>query len=302
MKHVRTFRFVGWLGLVLTTFAAIFWWGWAMPIVRGSVPAWDPQFSAEGFWEAKQAALRAGFWMHDDGWIAGHFGDKAWAELIIRKISEGAPYYGCENGHQDTALELLTNHFPKETKKEELEKAWLAWWQENSSKTQEEWIRDGFAEAGFAISLPPSRNDWPVLLRIIGASAGPNARPSGRPQPLYGNLRYNAYRWLRDSGFDPVAFLLETDASTLDGDMRGGLTDYVSFDGSARLAFPAGRLAFANRPDDEYFTGLRGPILDLARPRSLDAVGATICGVALAGAFLVLFLAKQRRAATAVAA
>lgn len=303
MKLIRFRHFMGWFGMALLTFAAVLWWGWALPIVRGAVPAWAPQFSAQGFWEAKQEALRAGLWLHDDGWIAGQFGNKEWAERIIRKISEGRPYRGCENGHQEGILEDLTNHSVqpengKISEKEE-EEAWLAWWRENSSKTQEEWIRDGFAEAGFAISLPPSKEDWPLLLRVLGACAGPNPRPSGRPAPLYGNLQYNAYRWLRDSGFDPMTFVLEKDAGSLDGDTRGGLKEYGVQEKYTRMARPAGRLSFSDQSDIEDYMGLQLKMIGLAKPRSLDAIGASICGVALAAALVLLFLRRQPRVVTA---
>lgn len=303
MKLLRFGRFLGWTILSLTATVTIAWWGWVLPIVRGSVPPWAPYFTNQEFWEAKQAALKRGWWMHDDGQITGMYGDKEWVARIIDKIERGDGYFGCENGHQDSALETLTNHLihvqDREPTPAELKEEWQVWFRVNAGQTQEEWIRQGFAEAGFKVSLPPNKDDWPTLLRIIGAVAGPRLGVTGAPQPLYhGSLRYNSYRWLRDSGFDPMTYVLEADPTSLDGDIRGGLRGYSALDKATSMALPAGRLAFASQTND--YDGHNLSMRGFAKPESLDVVSASICGTTVTVAILLLLLLRlpQRPATT----
>ena len=302
MRLLRFGRFLGWLMLVLSIMAAVAWWGWLLPVLRGTVQIWGAQYSQQEFWNAKQVALKSGVWMHDDGWIVGVFGDKEWAARIIQKIKEGSPYFGCENGHQEGTLALLTNHstgIASGSGKLREEQLWLEWWSENANKTQVEWIRDGFTEAGISISAAPDKKDWPVLLRILGACAGPSTMPSGRLTHLYeDHLRHNAYRWLRDSGFTVARFVLENGNKPLDGDIRGGLLEYEEREAILHLAPFPGRLPFADRSRERDFSYSRLDSVSLEKisrtiPSTWDYVGAAICGLALIASPLLLFLRRR---------
>ena len=76
---------------------------------------------------------------------------------------------------------------------------WLDWWAKNKSKSQLEWIADGFAQCGIKVSVPPTVEQVPTLLAILG-NAGTTRADSPKP------LSYNAFRCLRDTGFEPIEF------------------------------------------------------------------------------------------------
>ena len=91
--------------------------------------------------------------------------------------------------HSSRAMRDITNQDAGETAD-----AWLAWWKQNRSKSQEEWIADGFRQRGFEVDVPPKPEQFPILLGLLG-HAETNA-PAAIPR----QMKYNAFRCLRDSG------------------------------------------------------------------------------------------------------
>lgn len=221
-------------------------WLWLYPVTKAMAPDFDPYRSPAGFWHDKEHALRMGWWRHDDGLITGYFGGKEWVEKIIGWLRDGRDFTDCASGHRDGALALITNHNVPTV--EDQSTAWLGWWELNRNRTQEEWIQAGFAENDIPIALPPSPNDWPRLLTILGAVAGPKLSRGGKAEQEFvfpAHLRYNAYRWLRDSGFDPVKYAVFERATTLTGEHLGGLLEYRVQERALFQPPLPGRLAFA---------------------------------------------------------
>jgi hypothetical protein len=70
-------------------------------------------------------------------------------------------------------------------------------WESNKDKSQEEWIREGFAEMGIRLSKEPSLANAPPLLLVLG-----NTNLT-LPDRLNRARQLNAFRWLRDGRFDP---------------------------------------------------------------------------------------------------
>jgi hypothetical protein len=92
--------------------------------------------------------------------------------------------------------------------------AWLAWWEHNKSKSQEDWIRDGFQKHGVELQTPLTPSNMLALLKMAGCTdpalgdeEESQAPPKESQVPHY--VRYNAFRWLRDSDFDPYSFRVE---------------------------------------------------------------------------------------------
>jgi hypothetical protein len=251
----RSLRLVlGWLLIIAGAGCAMGHWFLVVPWLQGKEPDYTPHLSVQGYWDSKQTHLKWGRWWHEDGWVVGLFGDKAWAERLMQWMAAGKEMENCGNGHWEEALPFITNHKLAFSNSGQ---AWQDWWKSNKHKTQEEWIQDGFKNHGFEIGLPPAKEDWPHLLTLMGSSAGPEPAledGSGQPQqhtyPFH--ARYNAYRWLRDSGFEPAFYVL-SHRHEISGEALSGAQNYWEMEQDDVLKLFAvplpGRFAFAPSPD-----------------------------------------------------
>ncbi len=189
---------VGCLLLFLSCAVAFFWFYWLTPSLHFHSPEWRRKYSWRGQWIETQEMLRRSVLAehHNSSIEIGHFGDKNWTERVIRELNshEGDIERGsCDNWpyHLPEALTDMTNQ-----KLTNWNTAWLGWWESNKSKTQVEWIRDGFREKGIVLQQPLTTNDVVTLLKVL---ANTNL-------PSY--LKYNAKRWLRDSDKYPAVIRL----------------------------------------------------------------------------------------------
>jgi hypothetical protein len=122
----------------------------------------------------------------------GYYGDKEWFLWLDERIRnpEKFRYCGCTR----YALALMANH--------EMD-SWAPWTDANRSRTQVEWIKDGFLKHGVTVHLPPGPEDTAPLLRLLGRKTwntlfgGPQGAEAPESIPSY--IQYNAFRWLRDS-------------------------------------------------------------------------------------------------------
>ena len=107
--------------------------------------------------------------------------------------------------------------------------------------------------------LPPTPAQAEALLSLL-ADASEEAT---RDVPRY--VKYNAFRWLRDSGFDAVVFAVEQES--LSEATREGLRTYATYERSYPQTGKAGLLPLATgTPDFDYFPKprLMGPGLRIA--------------------------------------
>ena len=258
----------------------VLFWFVAVPALRSEAPEFYPAQSIEGLWRQRERLLKLGTWAHDDGWRVGQFGGKEWAKPLIDYLASSREL-GCSSGHREVGICYIANREPMED--ENLGRNWLRWWEEHKNESQEQWIRDGFVELGVNVSLPPTAMDWGPLLTVLGAEPGPMP-PNVRPRKLYSeSARYNAYRWLRDSGFDPVKYLVDRIEQPLDPTIRLGLEAYQKFSQSF-LTMPAGRMAFA--PPFEGWGSIG------RQPRALQAgpqagISSALAGLALVGVWMI---------------
>lgn len=176
--------------------------------------------------------------------MIGYYGDKRWCLWLIDKMHGGGNFRVC--GCTETALMFMANHE---------EHLWIDWAKAHRDETQEEWIRDGFAQRGITVHLPPRPEDAIPLLEILGhrkwntLREGPQGTNAPTAFPTY--LQYNAFRWLRDSGFDQTTFAV-SNAPALSSDVvRVGLMQYTKWYAAHPKRDGIGILAFGKSADDD---------------------------------------------------
>jgi hypothetical protein len=205
------FGLTGTILLAVGLFFAYLWFYRLGPARHTLDPKWVYSHSQQEYWREVQEGIHRGEWNHDDGFAVGHYGDKAWAEWIMSHVKPGTSM-GCVEGHPATAMRLITNQDVAGGAD-----AWLEWWEKNKSKSQEEWIADGFAQHGAKVNVPPTPEQMPILLALLGSSGG-------KEPDSFSEVEYNAFRCLRDIGFDPIEYALTH--QTIPDDVRQGLIKY----------------------------------------------------------------------------
>ena len=163
LRH-RTFRRVcGSLLLGLGAVTAVFWFCYFKPATKRFDPLRPLQFTAKAYWKDLQKGIRRFGWAHDDFVTVGRYGDKAWAQWIMKKVQDGEPISDCGLiGHKDAAMQYITCQDPAGNDDHGdrfwTEKQWLAWWRTNEAKSQVEWVQDGLGKYGVRVHLPPCTN------------------------------------------------------------------------------------------------------------------------------------------------
>jgi hypothetical protein len=146
----------------------------------------------------------------------------------------------------ETALALMSNQHKD---------SWEDWMKTNRNRTQEEWIQDGFSKYGVAAHLPPDPSDAEPMLKLIGRKSwnflqgGPQETNAPEAVPDY--VQYNAFRWLRDSGFSPSTFARSNATLAASQDMTIALLKYANWRNAFSFAEgdKLGVLAFTKKSD-----------------------------------------------------
>lgn len=279
---------IGLLFVVLSLFVAYWWFYNLAPMRHLADPNWCAAHSEEARWSEEQKDYRRMGTSPDlcfRGDRIGHYGDKQWFLWLVDKMTSDKDFRVC--GCTSYALALMSNHYAE---------SWEEWAKANEGQAQEEWIREGFAKCGLTVHLPPSPDDTEPLLRALGQntwdvlSNGSQGTDASRAVPSY--IQYNAFRWLRDSGFDPTAFAA-SNATALDSEpVRAGLLQYTEW----QTAYPRhnglGILALGTTADttDEAFNSPA-----CVRP-SFVAVAYAFIIVPLVAGCLLLVLPRRRKA------
>ena len=161
--------------------------------------------------------------------------------------------------------------------------AWLNWWDQNKSKSQMEWIEDGFRQHGLDVKVPPSSDHAMILLEFLG-----NSTTIGR-DGVHRHLKYNAFRCLRDSGFESVAFAVSN--RTVSAEIERGLLEYAKMDRRWPLASGVGILPFGVKQRN-WDTDLRPIFLGT---RFQVAANAIIFGQILLGMAALIWSFKNKK-------
>lgn len=215
----------------------------------------------------------------------GYYGGKKWFLWLENKATTDKGFRVC--GCTETALALMCNQHAD---------SWEEWMKANHNRTQEEWVRDGFLKYGITVHLPPDANDVEPLLKLMaqkswnflwGGPQGTNA-----PDAIPDYVQYNAFRWLRDSGFKPTTFARSNATLAASQDMAIALLKYANW----KTAFPdaerddLGVFAFAKRP--EIGLGFAPPTI--TRPWVSLLVDASVVALLALGLWLSVFRRRTK--------
>ena len=286
----RRIRFVlASVGFVLVAFGllAAYWWHYKLaPMRHLADPDWLATHSETARWKEEQTDYRRMGSSHDlcfRGDRIGYYGGKDWFLWLDERI-RNPEFRHC--GCTEYALALMANRHAT---------SWKEWADANRARSQEEWIKDGFLDYGVTVHLPPTPDDTLPLLRLLGRKswnvlwAGPQGTNAPEAVPSY--IHYNAYRWLRDSGFDSGKFASSNVTVAAESDITGGLLRFSQW----RAAYPGhdglGVLAFGR-------AGASGSDFDMrpviAKLWVVFGVDAFIAACTIGGAVLVLRFTKKK--------
>ena len=257
-----------------------YWWFYeAAPFRHTASPAWCSSHSQREYWREVQVGIHRVMWDHDDALTVGRFGDKSWAEWIMAHVKPGMNM-GCSSAgprRSATAMRHITNQDAGENAD-----GWLAWWAKNKSKSQEEWIADGFHQRGFDVEVPPTPQQIPVLLGLLGNSE------ADKLTAIPNHMKYNAFRCLRDSGFEPVEFAISN--RTLSAEVQRGLLEYSKKERFWPVASGVGILSFGKKDEDlESFS-----IPAILEPRFQIIAYALIFAPLLLGTALLIWSFRKK--------
>lgn len=202
-------------------------WGYTLgPRRKLCDPVWLVEHSERARWiEEQKDYLRTG---RLPSCVYGHqigaYGDKEWFLWLVDRIgSKGFQMYGCIS----VVLEGMSNRRSGSSGH-----TWKEWARANRSRTQEEWIRDGFKAWGLEVHLPPEESDTVCLLELLGRASPDEGRrytPRTTTSAVPGHIEYNAFRWLRDGGFDVIKFKESVVDSSTSEAVKLGVASYQTF-------------------------------------------------------------------------
>lgn len=221
-------RILGSLLLLTACALAFFWFFWLTPFKHLYSGEWSRNHSNYGHWIEAQKSIRRIGVTHDTGIEMGYWGGKEWTIWIMAHIKPGQDIVSCDASHLGDALADMTNQqlgYQSDP--------WLAWWKTNQNKSQPEWIREGFASKGVVLQQPLTTNNILALLKLANLATN---------SPVYTNmlsglrssLRYNAFRWLRDSGFKPGDLDINSVAAEEKNQVVQSLINYAEWRGIHR--------------------------------------------------------------------
>lgn len=246
-RNTKALTIIGCLLICVSLLLAIVWFGWVLPYFRRFDPNWSQQFTRKAYWFSVEKHIRRFGWTHDDSLEVGVYGDKAWAQWIIAKAEAGQEIANCGNiGHKDNALRCITCNDPARGVQWDSEPQWLSWWATNKKKSQVEWIRAGLQEQGVIVHLPAIPEDYESLLSLLGNSN------TNMEEKIPDFVKYNAFRWLRDSGFQSVEFALSNVTVETPKVVRDGLLKYHRLERHYPTLDEIGRLEFASTPNSSH--------------------------------------------------
>ena len=239
----------GWLLILVAAALAFLWFYLLTPLRHRSDHHWMAEHSALGRWNEEQRMyLRTGaspdLMFRPDK--IQFYGNKAWFEWLLKRVnSDASDFRVC--GCTFSCLAYMSNH------DFDLESGWNHWYAANKDKTQEQWLQAGFVVHNVKVTLPPSPSDAEALLSLLGKIFEGPPRPGYRLRNDYvapSYTRYNAFRWLRDMGFSPVAYLIDHEAAKLRPEIISGIRQYEVLERRFPASDGVGILAFGPQPQN----------------------------------------------------
>jgi hypothetical protein len=278
-------KLTGLLLILAGSFVAYGWFYKLAPMRHLADPHWRDTYSEKARWlEEQKDYQRMGSSpdLEFRGDRIGYYGDKKWFLWLEDKATTDKKFRVC--GCTETALALMSNQHV-----DSLEE----WMKINSNRTQEEWIRDGFSKYGVSAHLPPAASDVEPLLKLIGRKGwnflvgGPQGTNAPEAIPSY--VQYNAFRWLRDMGFDPTGFAISNAPAVTSNNLAVALVKYSKWQGTFPSRNGLGILAFGKKSENSELLPM------LLEPRFLAAAYSFMIVPVLAGSSLLFFLRAKRK-------
>lgn len=269
------FRALAALLLAVGLFSGYWWFYKLAPFRRTSDANWRAAHSEKEYWRETQSSIRRGIWSHDDGFTVGLYGDKSWAKWIMAHVTPGGDMGCISDGpcHSATSMRYITNQDVGDQAD-----AWLDWWKKNKSKSQEEWIAEGFHQLEIEVDVPPSPEQASILLALL------DSRQTSTSNELPNHVKYNAFRCLRDSGFEPVRFAISN--QEISDSLKRGLLEYAERQRQWPRACDVGILPFGEREVDAGFVPM------IFEPKFQLIACALVFGPPLAAAGLLFWSLK----------
>jgi hypothetical protein len=242
-------RITGVLLVVAGLVVAYFWFYKLAPMRHLADSKWLENHSEKARWLEEQKdyeRMEASPDLEFRGDRIGYYGDKKWLLWLESKATTDKTFRVC--GCTETALALMSNQHVD---------SWEGWMKTNQNRTQEEWIRDGFSKYGVSAHLPPDANDIEPLLKLIGQKSWNflqgGAQGTNAPESIPNYVQYNAFRWLRDSGFSPTAYARSNATLIASQDMAIALIKYANWHSafSSSDKYNLGVLSFGRKSDLE---------------------------------------------------
>ncbi|MEQ2005938.1 MAG: hypothetical protein ABMA26_03995 [Limisphaerales bacterium] len=250
-----TLKGVGYTMLATACTLAFLWHYWLLPWRRAHNLAWWVEHTPRGQWVEIQKRIHRFGLDHDSSIYIGHYGDERWMEWTIRTLKTDLPPTTCGEGQfhlADAPLYISNQRVTKDAD-------WAAWWMTNKTKSQVEWVRDGFKESGLELQPSLTPSNTVALLRLISVKKTLPERS------------YNAKRWLRFSNFKPTEFDMASVPSEEREAVQKGLVEFALWlgehkDGPGKLSrgddWIAAGMPLVERED--YQTGLNLALLLMA--------------------------------------
>jgi len=248
------------LGCLLIGGGAFVAYGWfykLAPMRHLADPKWYAAHSARARWNEEQNKYRRLSASPDlifGQSMIGYYGDKHWCLWLIDKMYGNDDFRVC--GCTETVLMYMANRH---------EPSWKDWAKAHGGETQEEWLRDGFAKRGITVHVPPLPEDNVPLLEVLGHKTwntlfgGPQGTNAPDAFPNY--LQYNAFRFLRDSGFNQTAFVISNATAFTSNVVTVGLMQYTKYNAAYPKRDGVGILAFGQATSQEEPSLTTPPII-----------------------------------------
>jgi hypothetical protein len=278
------------IGVILVGVALLgaYWWFYKLVPVRNlASPKWRESHSEKAIWSEEQKKYlrtKASPDLCFGGDRIGHYGDKRWFLWLHDQIEKDPDFRAC--GCTEYVFALIANQTM------ESRQSWLV---TNRNRTQEEWIKDGFAKYNVFPNAPAAPSDFEPLLQLLvkpqwnflyGGPQGTNA-----PEAIPSYVQYNAFRWLRDSGFNPMTFTLSNETAVASNNLSMALLKYSQWNAGFPARNELGILSFGSKSDPE---GILGP--PPISKRSFIVMVNSAIFLSMAGGIGFIALSKKRKA------
>ena len=241
-------RYLKWISFTIGVFlitggftVGYYWFYKLAPTIHLASAVWQRDHSPIGRWKEEQEDYRRRgsspdmFFRSDK---IGFYGNKDWTIWLVDNIINTKGFRVC--GCTQSTFELMTNQSPDDS-----DKSWKEWLEKHKDETQEQWLQQGFEKYGVTVHIPPVSKDHKSLLMLLG-----NEEKTAEDEYIIpSEVKYNAFRWLRDSGFDWGRYIKERKDWQGSKQLSDGVCRFIRLETDYPIHDGLGILAFGEKPD-----------------------------------------------------